>query len=86
MTRRFDANEGPTEEDLRRFGGPDPSSGFCPECGEEVSDLADICPHCHSWIPEGAQRRPPVVSELIRRWYVFIALGVLLVFLYLQVF
>ena len=86
MPRRFDEDEGPTQEDVQRFGGSAPTAGYCPDCGAEVSDLADICPHCHAWIPEGAARRPPAVTELIRRWYVFIALAVLAVFLYLYAF
>ena len=86
MPRRFDDDEGPSPDDVERFGGSAPTTGYCPDCGEELSDLADICPHCHSWIPEGAQRRPPMVNELIRRWYVFIAIAVLLVFLYLELF
>lgn len=86
MPRRFDQDEGPTENDVERFGVEGSDMGYCPECGAEVSDLADICPSCHAWIPEGAQRRPPVVNELIRRWYVFIAIGLLVVFVYIYVF
>lgn len=87
MPRRFDQDEGPTDEDLDRFGGEaERSTGFCPHCGAELSDLADICPKCHSWIPEGVQRHPPIVRELVRRWYAFIGILILIVFLYLYLF
>ncbi len=86
MPRRFEQNEGPSEDDIQRFGGADSSLGFCPECGAEISDLADICPSCHSWIPEGAQRRHPLTSDMMRRWYAFIGIVVLGVFLYLWLF
>lgn len=86
MPRRFDDYEGPSESDLEQFAGSPDAEAFCPECGEAISELADICPKCNSWIPEGAQRRPPVVNEMIRRWYIFIALGLLVVFLYVYLF
>ena len=57
-----------------------------PNVGAELSDLADICPKCHAWIPEGVQRHPPVVKELVRRWYAFVAIAILLIFVYLYLF
>ena len=58
----------------------------CPECGAVISDLADICPKCHSWIPEGAQRTPPAVRALTRRWYAFVVVLILVLFIYFFVF
>lgn len=86
MPRRFDQDEGPTADDLRAFNQEDGEDVYCPECGAVISDLADICPRCHSWIPEGAQRTPPAVTALTRRWYAFVVLVVLVVFVYFFIF
>ena len=48
MPRRFDDNEGPSPEDLREFNREEGEDFYCPECGAVISDLADICPKCHS--------------------------------------
>ena len=86
MPRRFDDNEGPTPEDLELFNREEGDDVYCPECGAVISDLADICSKCHSWIPEGAQRTPPAVRALTRRWYATVVIVVLVVFIYFFVF
>ena len=86
MPRRFDQNEGPSPEDLEQFNREEGDDVYCPECGAVISDLADICPTCHSWIPEGAQRTPPAVRALTRRWYAFVVVVVLVLFIYFFVF
>ena len=39
MPRR---DEGPSLDDLRRFGSEADTTGYCPECGAEVYDLSLI--------------------------------------------
>ena len=34
-------------------------TAFCPECGAEIYDAADVCPACFSWIDGETTRRPP---------------------------
>ena len=41
--------------DQRRFAS---NVGYCPECGAEVVDDADICPKCFTWIDGTTHSRP----------------------------
>lgn len=53
-----EAEDGDDHEvaDQQRFSS---NLAFCPECGAEIYDAADICPKCFSWINgETARRRP----------------------------
>lgn len=45
MRRRHvdDDDEGPSAEDLERFGNP---TRECPECGKDVFDDSAVCYHC----------------------------------------
>lgn len=54
-------DEGPSEEDLRRFG--DDQSGYCPECGAEIWDDAPACPSCGTWIEGNTRSRTPEERE-----------------------
>lgn len=36
-------DEGPSEADIERFSD---ATRKCPECGRDVYDEAEICPHC----------------------------------------
>jgi predicted nucleic acid-binding Zn ribbon protein len=27
----------------------------CPNCGEDILEDADQCPHCHQWVIQGGQ-------------------------------
>lgn len=49
-------DEGPSEADLEQFGD---ATRKCPECGREVYDEAELCPHCgHAF--SGEPKGPPV--------------------------
>ncbi len=40
-------DDGPDADDLARFGG---DTAFCPDCGAEVWDQAEVCPACSSLV------------------------------------
>lgn len=47
------------EPDESEFAADDDEqTAYCPECGAEIHDSADICTKCFTWI-DGATRRPP---------------------------
>ncbi len=71
-------DEGPSAEDLDRFGG---DLGHCPQCGAEVWDDAPACPACGVWIEGGTSARPPQVASLRRRVFLVVALTALGAFL-----
>lgn len=37
----------------------DASTAFCPDCGAEVWDAADVCPKCFTWLNGDTSRHPP---------------------------
>lgn len=54
-------DEGPSSEDLDRFG----ADGMpCPNCGEEIHPDVPQCPHCRQWITT----RRSVAGWRMRRW------------------
>ena len=70
-------DEGPSDEDLRRFADGD---SFCPECGAEIHDLADVCPKCYAYVAGETSRFRPVERDLRSR---FIAVTVVVLILVL---
>ncbi len=56
---RGDAAFGDDDEhdahDRARF---ESETAFCPECGAEIYDAADVCPKCFTWIDGDTLRRP----------------------------
>ena len=74
MPRR---DEGPSLDDLRRFGSEADTTGYCPECGAEVYDDADACPKCFAWITGRTLHKPPedlALQKKVRQVIVFITL------------
>ncbi|KAA0213741.1 MAG: zinc ribbon domain-containing protein [Leptolyngbya sp. PLA3] len=60
--------DGPSAEDLDRFGD---EFRTCPNCGRQIYDQADICPHCREAIidkPAGA------------KWWVILVVVIVLIF------
>lgn len=71
--RQGPEDEGPSEEDLRRFGD---DSAFCPDCGAEIWDQADVCPKCFAYLGGDTSRRRRG-GEARRRWRTVVVLIVL---------
>lgn len=61
-----DRDEGPSPEDLRRFGG---DTAYCPDCGARVWDQADVCPKCYAYLGGDTARRRTAGGGAARvRW------------------
>lgn len=51
MPNRRDQDEGPSQEDIERFGDETPKADArCPDCGTAVWSEADICPKCYAFL------------------------------------
>ncbi|MDA1008161.1 MAG: hypothetical protein O2800_04040 [Planctomycetota bacterium] len=81
MPRRTDEDEGPSQEDVERYGddagSDEKKSGHCPHCGASVFDDADLCPKCHAWITGDVVRHHPASAGVAKR--AIIAIVVLLI-------
>jgi len=78
-------DEGPSEEDIRRYGhesDPDGARVFCPDCGAEMHHDAEICPKCFCFTGSDALRRHPG-RERLRRMAVLAVVGLLVLALLL---
>ena len=62
---------GPGPEDLRRFGG---ETAYCPECGEEIWDQAEVCPACGAYLGGPTSSRPPHRQVFRKRALILVAL------------
>jgi hypothetical protein len=40
-------DEGPSDEDIERFGG---ETALCPDCGAPIWDSAEVCPKCYAYV------------------------------------
>ena len=58
----FDVDEGPSSEDLDRFGGDGGDDAYCPHCGTQVYHDVGQCPSCGRLIEGGVLRRPPATA------------------------
>ncbi|MFZ4466713.1 MAG: hypothetical protein ACOYO7_06605 [Phycisphaerales bacterium] len=67
MPQRRDPDEGPSDEDLDRFGEDSPvADARCPDCGAAVWSEADVCPKCYAFLDGDAPR--PTRGFFARRW------------------
>ncbi len=62
---------GPSPEDLRRFGG---ETAYCPHCGGEVWDQAEVCPACGAYLAGAPTSRPPRRQAFRRKLLILAAL------------
>ena len=64
-------DSGPGPEDLRRFAG---KTAFCPDCGGEVWDQAEVCPACGAYLAGSPSSRPPHRQVFRQRLLILAAL------------
>jgi hypothetical protein len=57
-------DEDPSEEDVERFSS---ETAFCPDCGAEIWDSAEVCPKCFAYLGGETSSRKPVAREIQRR-------------------
>jgi hypothetical protein len=64
------------EADRDRFAS---ETAYCPECGAEVFDAADICPQCYSWIDgDTTHKKPSRLRASLKVIVVAVLLGVMI--------
>ena len=71
-------DEGPSPDDIARF---DHESAFCPDCGAEIWDQADVCPKCFAYLGGDTSRHPPMDAWLRHRWTLLIIFALILAML-----
>jgi len=71
-------DDGPSREDLRRFGA---ETAHCPACGAEIFDDAVQCPQCDEIVAGMTSRRPPWQSWWRQRWLALIVVLLVLAML-----
>lgn len=54
-------DEGPSPDDLERF---DRDTAYCPDCGAEMWDQADVCPKCFAYVAGETSSKQPT-----QRWF-----------------
>lgn len=72
-------DQGPSAEDIERFNR---DHGYCPKCGEEIWDQAEFCPACGEHLAGDVSSRPPIEREFRARWFILIAIIILIFFLF----
>ncbi|MFO0873230.1 MAG: hypothetical protein U0575_04580 [Phycisphaerales bacterium] len=71
-------DEGPTPDDLRRFNR---ETGYCPDCGAEVFDQADVCPKCFAYLGGDVLSKHPIQRWWNRKWIGLVIAAVLVAML-----
>ena len=67
MPIRRDQDEGPSDEDIERFGDETPKADArCPDCGTAVWSEADICPKCYAFL--GGEAAPARRGMFAAHW------------------
>ncbi len=64
-------DSGPGPEDLRRFAG---ETAYCPGCGGEIWDQAEVCPACGAYLGGSTSSRPPGRQAFRKRLLILAAL------------
>jgi hypothetical protein len=69
-------DEDPSDEDVERFSG---ETAYCPDCGAEIWDAAEVCPKCFAYLGGNTSIRSGVAREKQRR--AVVALVIILIVL-----
>ena len=72
------ADEGPSPEDVRRFAA---GEAFCPDCGAEIHDQAEVCPKCYAYLAGETSRFRPAERDLRGRFIALTVVALILVLL-----
>jgi ribosomal protein L37E len=75
-------DDGPLEEDIARLSH---DTAYCPRCGAEVWDQAEVCPACGEYLGGNTSTRPPLMAEWRAKWVILIILAVLIAFVLIYV-
>jgi hypothetical protein len=62
-------DEDPSPEDIERFSD---ATAYCPDCGAEVWDQADVCPKCFAYLGGDTATRSPMQEWFRRRWILLV--------------
>jgi hypothetical protein len=71
-------DEDPSDEDVEHFSG---DTAFCPDCGAEVWDGAEVCPECGAYIADTISTRPPIQQWFRTKWFVLVIIALLIAML-----
>ena len=80
MPTRHDPDEGPSDDDIDRFGDDSPrADARCPDCGAAVWSEADICPKCYAFL--GDVSAPPRGGPFARQWRTLVIVALIVAML-----
>lgn len=72
-------DEGPSRQDIERFNR---ETAYCPDCGAEVWDQAEVCPKCFAYLGGETSTRPPIRKTMDHKWLILLILAVLVSFVW----
>lgn len=75
-------DEDPSEEDIARFEG---ETAYCPHCGAEVWDQAEVCPACNTFLGGNTSSSPPLERWFRRKWLLLIIAALIFGMLFLLI-
>ena len=67
FAEEFDEGHDADDESPERGGGAT-ATAYCPDCGAEIYDAAEICPRCFAWIDGDTLRKSPRRQRANDRW------------------
>lgn len=76
----LDYDDDPADDGPGLDTPPETETGYCPECGAEIWDQADICPKCFSYIGGEVLHRPPMERWWRQKWRIVVIVAVLAAF------
>ena len=71
-------DEGPSIQDIERFRH---ECAYCPDCGEEVWDQAEVCPKCSAYLGGDTLSRPPMDAWVRKRWTLLVIIALIVAML-----